>query len=53
MFYGCNNLTTIVIPNSVTSIENGDYEYAYKRYKESILSLKNNFIKDNNKNFTV
>lgn len=42
-----------IVDECVTAIENGDYEYAYKRYKESILSLKRNFIKNNIKDLTI
>ena len=42
-----------IVDECVTAIENGDYEYAYKRYKASILSLKRNFIKDNTKELTI
>ena len=42
-----------IVDECVTAIENGDYEYAYKRYKESILSLKRNFVIDNTKDLKL
>ena len=42
-----------IVDECVTAIENGDFEYAYNRYKESILSLKRNFIKDSTKGLTI
>lgn len=36
-----------VVDECVEAIEDGDYEFAYNRYKESILSLKRSFIQDN------
>ncbi len=42
-----------IVDACVTAIENGDYEFAYRRYKDSILSLKQNFIDNNIKDLTM
>ena len=36
-----------VVDACVEAIENGDYDFAYKRYKESILSLEQTYLKIN------
>lgn len=39
-----------VVDACVEAIENGDYEFAYNRYKSSILNLEKNIKKENNNN---
>lgn len=34
-----------IVDACVSAIENGDYDFAYNRYKNSILSLEENFVK--------
>jgi len=34
-----------IVDACVSAIENGDYEFAYNRYKNSIVSLEENFVK--------
>ena len=34
-----------IVDACVEAIENGNYEFAYNRYKESILSLEQTFLK--------
>ena len=36
-----------VVDACVETIENGDYDFAYNRYKESILSLEKTYLKSN------
>lgn len=36
-----------VVDACVDAIENGDYDFAYNRYKESILSLEQTYLKSN------
>lgn len=36
-----------VVDACVEAIENGDYDFAYNRYKESILSLEQTYLKSN------
>ena len=42
-----------IVDECVTAIENGEYDHAYNKYKQSILSLKRNFINDNIKDLTI
>lgn len=39
-------------PMIVEAIENGNYEFAYNRYKESILNLEQTYLKTPQKNLT-
>jgi len=42
-----------VVDACVKAIENGDYDFAYNRYKESILSLEQTYLKSNLENKLV
>ena len=42
-----------VVDACVEAIENGDYNFAYNRYKESILSLEQTYLKSNLENKLV
>ena len=38
-----------VVDTCVSAIENGNYNFAYNRYKESILNLENAYLKNKTK----
>lgn len=45
-----NYIYETIVKECVIAIKEGDYDFAYTRYKNSVLALENEFIKQNTNN---